>query len=107
MTDKMKNILKIVVFGAGVLVLLLVFSLMMRPQKWFDNKLVQNRDSRYIQISEQKEDTIDVFNIGDSLSLAVFSPMELWRQQGHLSTAVLQACALQPLMRQSSCEDTA
>lgn len=82
MTDKMKNITKIFIFGAGVLVLLLVFSLMMRPQKWFDNKLVQNRDSRYIQISEQKENTIDVFNIGDSLSLAVFSPMELWRQQG-------------------------
>ena len=82
MTDKMKNILKIAVFGAGVLVLLLLFSLMMRPQKWFDEKLIQNRDSRYIQITEQKENTIDVLNIGDSLSLSVFSPMELYRQQG-------------------------
>jgi hypothetical protein len=82
MTDKMKNILKIAVFGAGVLVLLLLFSLMMRPQKWFDEKLIQNRDSRYIQITEQKENTIDVLNIGDSLSLSVFSPLELWKQQG-------------------------
>lgn len=83
MSQRMKNIIKILVFGGIILVLLAVFSLMMDPQKWFDEKLIQNRDARFIQMTEQPADTIDVLNIGDSLSLSTFSPMELWREQGY------------------------
>lgn len=83
MSNRLKKIMTIAVFGGIFLLFLLVFSSMMRPQKWFDEKLIQNRDSRYVQITEQPENTIDVFNIGDSLSLAVFSPMEMWREQGY------------------------
>lgn len=82
MTNRMKNITKLIAFGVIILVLLFVFSMMMTPQKWFDDKLIQNRDSRYIQVTEQAADSIDVLNIGDSLSLSILSPMELWREQG-------------------------
>lgn len=83
--ENRKNILKIILFGVIVLAALVIASAMMRPTKWFDEKLIQNRNSRGIQLMEQKENTIDVLNIGDSLSTAGFSPMELWRQRGYTS----------------------
>lgn len=88
MNDKKQNITKIALFGGIFLLLLFIFSMMMQPQKWFDDKLVQNRDSRYIQITEQPDETIDVLNIGDSLSITLFSPMELWREQGFTSSNI-------------------
>ena len=83
MQEKTKNILKIILFCSIFLALLMVFSLMMKPQKWFDEKLIQNRDARYVQMTEQPENTIDVLNIGDSLATCTFSPVDLWRQQGY------------------------
>lgn len=85
MSQKTKNILKIILFCSIFIALLMIFSSLMKPQKWFDEKLIQNRDARYVQVTEQPKDTIDVFNIGDSLSLSTFCPMELWREQGYTS----------------------
>ena len=85
MSDKKKNIVKLVLFGAIFLLLLIIFSLMMTPEKWFDDKRIQNRNARTVQMMEQPENTIDLFNMGDSLSLAGFTPMELYRQQGFTS----------------------
>lgn len=83
--ENRNNILKIILFGVIVLAALIIASAMMKPTKWFDEKLIQNRNSRGIQLMEQKDNTIDVLNIGDSLSTAGFSPMELWRQRGYTS----------------------
>ena len=58
---------------------------MMKPTKWFDEKLIQDRNARTVQMMEQPENTIDILNLGDSLSTAGFSPMELWRDQGYTS----------------------
>ena len=86
MTKENRNsILKIILFGVILLAAIIVASAMMNPTKWFDEKLIQNRNSRAIQMMEQPENTIDIMNIGDSLSTAGFSPMELWRQQGYTS----------------------
>ena len=82
MSQKMKNITKLILFCGIFLALLMIFSLMMKPQKWFDDKLIQNRDARYVQVTEQPENTIDVLNLGDSLSLCTFNGMDLWREQG-------------------------
>lgn len=85
MSDRigMKDISKIVLFTGVIALLLLLFSAMMHPAKWLETKEYQNRDTRYIMIGEQPADTIDVLNIGDSLSLSVFNPMELWREKGY------------------------
>ena len=69
-------------FGAIFLLVLIILSGMMTVEKWFDQKLIQNRNARTVQMMEQPENTIDVFNMGDSLSLAGFTPMELYRQKG-------------------------
>ena len=52
--ENRKNILKIILFGVIVLAALVIASAMMRPTKWFDEKLIQNRNSRGIQLMEQK-----------------------------------------------------
>ena len=79
---KKKHILNTALFGVLLLLLLTVASAMMNPTKWFDEKLIQDRNARTVQMMEQPAHTIDVMNIGDSLSTAGFTPMELWRQQG-------------------------
>ena len=80
--SKRKNIIKLALFGGIFLFLLILFSKMMTQEKWFDDKRIQNRNARGVQMMEQKPNTIDVINIGDSLSRAGFTPMELYRQQG-------------------------
>ena len=83
--ENRNNLLKIILFGVILVSLIIAASAMMNPTKWFDEKLIQNRNSRAIQMMEQPDYTIDIMNIGDSLSTAGFTPMELWRQQGYTS----------------------
>ena len=84
-TDSKKNIVKLILFGIISLLLIIAASAMMNPTKWFDEKLIQDRNSRTVQMMEQPDNTIDILNLGDSLSTAGFSPMELWRDQGYTS----------------------
>ena len=77
--------MKLILFGGITLLLLVIASAMMKPTKWFDEKLIQDRNARTVQMMEQPDNTIDVLNLGDSLSTAGFSPMELWRDQGYTS----------------------
>ena len=72
-------------FGVILLIILVGASALMNPTKWFDEKLIQDRNARTVQMMEQPAHTIDIMNIGDSLSTAGFTPMELWRQQGFTS----------------------
>ena len=83
--DSGKSIVKLILFGGITLLLLVIASAMMKPTKWFDEKLIQDRNARTVQMMEQPDNTIDVLNLGDSLSTAGFSPMELWRDQGYTS----------------------
>ena len=83
--DSRKSIVKLILFGGITLLALVIASAMMKPTKWFDEKLIQDRNARTVQMMEQPENTIDVLNLGDSLSTAGFSPMELWRGQGYTS----------------------
>ena len=83
--ENRNSLLKIILFGVILVGLIIAASAMMNPTKWFDEKLIQNRNSRAIQMMEQPDYTIDIMNIGDSLSTAGFTPMELWRQQGYTS----------------------
>ena len=85
MTQMKKNIVKLILFGVITILLIEIASAMMTPEKWFDEKLIQDRNARSIQLMEEPENTIDILNIGDSLSTAGYSPMELWREQGYTS----------------------
>ncbi len=72
-------------FLALLLVLIAIASALMRPALWFDRKLIQNRNARAAQMRGQAEDTIDIMNLGDSLSLSSYSPVELWKERGYTS----------------------
>ena len=77
------NILKLILFGLVFLLLLTIFSLTLNPVKWFEDKRIQNRNARLTQLREQAPDTIEIMNMGDSLSQSGISPMEMWRQRGY------------------------
>ena len=120
---------RIAAFGLLFVLLLTLFSKLMQPTKWFDAQRLQNRNARIAQMMEQKEDTIEIMNLGDSLSLTGFNPMELWKGKGYAAFnigadgirmseavyAVEEACAAQhpkyllmeslPLLRYSNKSD--
>ena len=84
MTDnRIRNAGRLILFGILFLVLLTLFSAALNPTKWFDDKRIQDRNARITQMMEQKPDSIDILNLGDSLSHSAFTPMELWRQKGY------------------------
>ena len=44
---------------------------------------LQTRNARITQMMKQEPQTIDILNMGDSLSLSSLTPMELWREKGY------------------------
>ena len=82
MSKKTKTILKIALFGVILISVIAGLSAAADPIKWFDEGRIQNRNARLVAMLKEPEDTIEVANIGDSLSLTGFSPMEIWRVSG-------------------------
>ena len=82
MINKKNAIIKILAFGLLVLLMITVLSMLSTPVEWFDQRRIQDRNARIVALMKEPADSIDVINLGDSLSLAGFSPMELWRESG-------------------------
>lgn len=82
MIDKKKNLIKILAFGLILVLAIVALSAAATPVKWFDQRRIQNRNARIVSLMKEPADSIDVINVGDSLSLSGFSPMELWRGSG-------------------------
>ncbi len=80
-----RNICKIALFCVVFIILLATASAMCDPVAWFDDFRVQNRNARITEMMKQDSHTVDVINMGDSLSLASLTPMEMWRQRGYTS----------------------
>lgn len=83
--EKNFRIFRIILFGAVFLLILTGLSALSDPVKWFNDNRVQDRNARLTELMKQEPYTIDVFNMGDSLSLASLSPMEMWRNDGYTS----------------------
>ena len=54
-TDSKKNIVKLILFGIISLLLIIAASAMMNPTKWFDEKLIQDRNSRTVQMMYRRQ----------------------------------------------------
>ena len=80
---KNSGIIRLILFGVIFLLLLTAASALSTPVKWFDDNRVQNRNARITEMMKQDPYTVDVLNMGDSLSLSSLTPMELWRQKGY------------------------
>ena len=109
MTDiKRQGAAKGILFGVIFMILLSGFSAAVNPTKWFDDMRIQDRNARITQMMEQRPDSIDILNIGDSLSESALTPMELWRQKGYTSfnigaDGILMAEAYYAVL--TACED--
>lgn len=82
---KTRSFGKLILFGVIFLLLLTAASAACTPVKWFDDKRVQNRNARITEMMKQDPQTVEILNMGDSLSLATLTPMEMWRQKGYTS----------------------
>ena len=82
---KARDIGKLILFGIIFLLLLTAVSAACRPVDWYDDNRVQNRNARITEMRKQDPQTVEILNMGDSLSLATLSPMEMWRQKGYAS----------------------
>ena len=82
---KRQSVIKLILFGLVFLLLLTVLSAAVDPVKWFEDQRIQDRNARLTQLREEAPDTIEIMNMGDSLSQSGISPMEMWRQSGYTS----------------------
>lgn len=85
MNNRYKNIVKTAAFAAILILLLLSLSWVFAPSYWYPQKRLQDRNCRIAELSLEKENTIDILNLGDSESVAGFSPIDLWKEYGFTS----------------------
>lgn len=80
MRDTIKNIVRSVVFIAGLLLLLVLTSKVVIPKN--NAKKEGIHDYRANGILTERKNSIDVLFIGDSESYAAFCPLQIWKEQG-------------------------
>ena len=78
----LKNVLKITGFGAGVVIIMAILSVVFDGGYWYTKGYVANRDARIAGIEAETPGQIDVLNVGDSLGDVGIAPMELYRDYG-------------------------
>ena len=79
----MKNILKIIGFITGSVVMLGVLSLFFDGARWVDIGYVAGRVARIAGMETEKPGQIEVLNVGDSLCNISMTPLELYRDYGY------------------------
>ena len=76
----MKNLLKVCLFLFIFAILFSIFTLVVSPND--DIKKYGYFDANNFEILGEKENTIDVFIVGDSLVYSSISPMDIWGEYG-------------------------
>lgn len=69
-------------FFAGLFVILLGASAINKKMLQKNEAYIPFRNKAILEITKEKEQTIDVLVLGDSLSYSSISPMQLWKEKG-------------------------
>ena len=80
-----RQLLKVLAFGLLLALMLVAAGILLNPGKWFSAGLIKDRNARYAEITTVPRDTIDIYNIGNSLAMVGISPMDLWHEEGYTS----------------------
>lgn len=87
------NALKVIGFLLLLALLLIGAGVLLNPGKWFLEGRIKDRNARDAQITTIEQDTIDIYNIGNSLAMVGLSPMDLWKEQGYTSFNLCKGAA--------------
>ena len=85
MKQKARVFGKIAIFLIILAILIRLLEIPFSPAYWFPLNRLQDRTGRIGAITLEKENTIDIVCMGDSLSVMGFSPMDLWKEYGFTS----------------------
>ena len=89
----MRNINKIISFGAGILIVLTLASALWGGGFWYTKGMVAERDARLAGIENETPGQIDVLCLGNSLGICGVDPMEMYKNYGY--TAYNIGCEMQ------------
>ena len=89
----MRNIIKIISFGAGILIVLTLASALWGGGFWYTKGMVAERDARLAGIENETPGQIDVLCLGNSLGICGVDPMEMYKNYGY--TAYNIGCEMQ------------
>ena len=70
-------------FTGILLILLYIPSYILSPEFMTKHELNLGRNEVYAKVANEKNDTIDVIVLGDSLSYTTVSPMQIWEEYGY------------------------
>lgn len=76
---------KFILFGAILVLFLMIMEKAFAPSYWFPRNRLQDRTARLGAFTLEEPDTIDILAIGDSEALQGFVPMDLWKEYGFTS----------------------
>ena len=90
---KQKNLLRIALFGVVLAVILVLAGVLLNPGKRFKEGRIVDRNARDAEIETVPPQTIDIYNIGNSLAMVGISPMDLWNNKGYTSFNLCKGAA--------------
>ena len=77
---KIKKIIRILCFLSGIVIMLAVSSLFVRPKANIYNQDAIERKTESFKL--EKDNSLDVIFLGDSETYANFSPLQIWNETG-------------------------
>ncbi len=91
---RIRDLGKCILFFTILIAMIVGLSIGLNMLSRKNDNLTQSRNKSLVQIQNEKEDTVDLLVLGDSLSFCSFAPMRLWSEYGITSFVGAQSAQM-------------